>query len=62
MAQLIRWADQLILQGVAHENNESTASVTTMIRAVLDGVKVRTNDRLMFMSLFEWKWTLLETN
>ncbi|KAK2838238.1 hypothetical protein Q5P01_015450 [Channa striata] len=39
VAQLIRWADQVMLQGVAHDNKESTASVTTMIRAVLDGVK-----------------------
>ncbi|XP_026176666.1 rap guanine nucleotide exchange factor 1 [Mastacembelus armatus] len=39
VAQLIRWADQVILQGVAHNNKESTATVTTVIRAVLDGVK-----------------------
>ncbi|XP_039979137.1 rap guanine nucleotide exchange factor 1-like isoform X2 [Xiphias gladius] len=39
LAQLIHWADQVMLQGVAHDNKESTASVTTVIRAVLDGVK-----------------------
>ncbi|XP_070759837.1 rap guanine nucleotide exchange factor 1-like [Enoplosus armatus] len=39
VAQLIRWTDQVMLQGVAHDSKESTASVTTMIRAVLDGVK-----------------------
>ncbi|XP_049435668.1 rap guanine nucleotide exchange factor 1-like isoform X3 [Epinephelus fuscoguttatus] len=39
LAELIRWADQVMLQGVASSNKESTASVTTMIRAVLDGVK-----------------------
>lgn len=40
MAELIRWADQVILQGIAHDIKESTASVTTLIRAVLDGIKV----------------------
>ncbi|XP_035514874.1 rap guanine nucleotide exchange factor 1-like, partial [Morone saxatilis] len=39
VAQLIRWADQVMLQGVAPDNKESTASVPMMIRAVLDGVK-----------------------
>ncbi|XP_054467252.1 LOW QUALITY PROTEIN: rap guanine nucleotide exchange factor 1 [Anoplopoma fimbria] len=39
LAQLIRWADQLMLQGVAHGNKDSMASVTVVIRAVLDGVK-----------------------
>ncbi|XP_036955476.1 rap guanine nucleotide exchange factor 1-like isoform X1 [Acanthopagrus latus] len=39
VAQLIRWADQVMLQGVAPDNKESTASVTTVIRAVLDGIK-----------------------
>ncbi|XP_076586384.1 rap guanine nucleotide exchange factor 1-like isoform X2 [Chaetodon auriga] len=39
VAQLIRWADQVMLQGVVPDNKESTASVTTVIRAVLDGVK-----------------------
>lgn len=53
MAQLIRWADQVVLQGVVPDNKESTASVTAVIRAVLDGVKVRTNNYLVFVSLFE---------
>lgn len=39
LAQLIRWADQVML-GVAQDNEESTARVTTVIRAVLDEVKV----------------------
>nr|XP_046242395.1 rap guanine nucleotide exchange factor 1-like [Scatophagus argus] len=39
VAQLIRWVDQVMLQGVTHDNKESTASVTVVIRAVLDGVK-----------------------
>lgn len=41
VAELIRWADQVMLQGVAPDSKESTASVTTVIRAVLDGIKVR---------------------
>lgn len=41
VTQLIRWADQVILQGVVHHTEEeATPSVTTVIRAVLDGVKV----------------------
>ncbi|XP_070689843.1 rap guanine nucleotide exchange factor 1-like isoform X2 [Pempheris klunzingeri] len=39
VAQLIRWADQVMLQGVSHDNKESAASATTVIRVVLDGVK-----------------------
>ncbi|XP_068999720.1 LOW QUALITY PROTEIN: rap guanine nucleotide exchange factor 1-like [Embiotoca jacksoni] len=39
LAQLIRWADQVMLQGVSSDNKESTESVTTVIRAVLDCVK-----------------------
>ncbi|XP_029366131.1 rap guanine nucleotide exchange factor 1-like [Echeneis naucrates] len=39
LAKLIQWADQVMLRGNTHENKDSTASVTTMIRAVLDGVK-----------------------
>ncbi|XP_034397435.1 LOW QUALITY PROTEIN: rap guanine nucleotide exchange factor 1 [Cyclopterus lumpus] len=39
VAQLIHWADQVMLQGVAHGNKDSAASVTVVIRAVLDGVK-----------------------
>lgn len=42
VGQLIRWADQVMLQGVAHGDKDSVASVTVVIRAVLDGVKVRT--------------------
>ncbi|KAK9521931.1 hypothetical protein VZT92_018434 [Zoarces viviparus] len=39
LARLIRWADRVILRGVAHGNKDNTASVTVEIRAVLDGVK-----------------------
>ncbi|XP_068166361.1 rap guanine nucleotide exchange factor 1 isoform X2 [Antennarius striatus] len=36
MAQLIRWADQVMMKGITQESKDS---VTTVIRAVLDGVK-----------------------
>ncbi|XP_072243223.1 rap guanine nucleotide exchange factor 1-like [Leuresthes tenuis] len=39
LAQLIRWADQVMLQGISQDNEKSTESVTTVIRAVLNGVK-----------------------
>ncbi|KAM8886389.1 rap guanine nucleotide exchange factor 1-like isoform 2-T2 [Spinachia spinachia] len=39
LAQLIRWADQVMLRGIDHDNQDSAASVTLVIRAVLDGVK-----------------------
>lgn len=41
MTQLVRWADQVILQGIVqHTEEELTPSVTTIVRAVLDGMKV----------------------
>ncbi|XP_030579244.1 rap guanine nucleotide exchange factor 1-like [Archocentrus centrarchus] len=39
LAQLIRWADQVMLQSVSHDKKESTESVTKMIRTVLDNIK-----------------------
>ncbi|KAM3867582.1 rap guanine nucleotide exchange factor 1-like [Diretmus argenteus] len=40
LAQLIRWADQVMLRGnIDHNDKEAMATVTTVIRAVLDGVK-----------------------
>ncbi|XP_061585600.1 rap guanine nucleotide exchange factor 1-like [Cololabis saira] len=39
LAHLINWVDQVILQGVSHDNKESTESVTTVIRGVLNNVK-----------------------
>uniref|UniRef100_A0A672I7N5 CRK SH3-binding GNRP n=1 Tax=Salarias fasciatus TaxID=181472 RepID=A0A672I7N5_SALFA len=41
LANLIRWADQVMLDGIDLEDKENVASVTTVIKAVLDGVKVR---------------------
>ncbi|XP_017292094.1 rap guanine nucleotide exchange factor 1 [Kryptolebias marmoratus] len=39
VAQLIHWANQVMLQGVTQDDKESTESVTTVIRAVLNGAK-----------------------
>uniref|UniRef100_A0A672I9F6 CRK SH3-binding GNRP n=1 Tax=Salarias fasciatus TaxID=181472 RepID=A0A672I9F6_SALFA len=39
LANLIRWADQVMLDGIDLEDKENVASVTTVIKAVLDGVK-----------------------
>uniref|UniRef100_A0A673MEX8 CRK SH3-binding GNRP n=1 Tax=Sinocyclocheilus rhinocerous TaxID=307959 RepID=A0A673MEX8_9TELE len=40
LANLIRWSDQVMLEGVNLEDKETVATVTTVIKAVLDGVKV----------------------
>ncbi|KAM9393345.1 rap guanine nucleotide exchange factor 1 [Pholidichthys leucotaenia] len=39
LAQLISWADHVVLCSITHGNGQSTESVTTVIRAVLDNVK-----------------------
>ncbi|KAM4578534.1 rap guanine nucleotide exchange factor 1-like [Fundulus diaphanus] len=39
VAQLIRWVDQVMLQGVSQDKQESSDSVTTVIRGVLNGAK-----------------------
>ncbi|TRY64989.1 hypothetical protein DNTS_024655 [Danionella cerebrum] len=39
LANLIRWSDQVMLEGVDLEDKETIATVTTVIKAVLDGVK-----------------------
>ncbi|XP_067341092.1 rap guanine nucleotide exchange factor 1b isoform X5 [Channa argus] len=39
LANLIRWADQVMLDGIDLEDKENAASVTIVIKAVLDGVK-----------------------
>uniref|UniRef100_A0AAQ5Y9E9 CRK SH3-binding GNRP n=1 Tax=Amphiprion ocellaris TaxID=80972 RepID=A0AAQ5Y9E9_AMPOC len=39
LANLIRWADQVMLDGIDLEDKENVASVTAVIKAVLDGVK-----------------------
>lgn len=40
LANLIRWSDQVMLEGVNLEDKETVTTVTTVIKAVLDGVKV----------------------
>ncbi|XP_036384086.1 LOW QUALITY PROTEIN: rap guanine nucleotide exchange factor 1b [Megalops cyprinoides] len=39
LANLIRWSDQVMLEGVNLEDKETIVTVTTVIKAVLDGVK-----------------------
>nr|XP_023663751.1 rap guanine nucleotide exchange factor 1 isoform X8 [Paramormyrops kingsleyae] len=39
LANLIRWSDQVMLEGVNQEDKEAISTVTTVIKAVLDGVK-----------------------
>lgn len=40
LANLIRWADQVMLDGIDLDDQENVASVKNVIKAVLDGVKV----------------------
>ncbi|KAL0965164.1 hypothetical protein UPYG_G00277580 [Umbra pygmaea] len=39
LANLIRWSDQVMLDGIDLEDKENAVAVTTVIKAVLDGVK-----------------------
>ncbi|XP_029108722.1 rap guanine nucleotide exchange factor 1b isoform X11 [Scleropages formosus] len=39
LANLIRWSDQVMLEGVNLEDKETIVTVTAVIKAVLDGVK-----------------------
>uniref|UniRef100_A0A3Q2P6L2 CRK SH3-binding GNRP n=1 Tax=Fundulus heteroclitus TaxID=8078 RepID=A0A3Q2P6L2_FUNHE len=39
LANLIRWADQVMLDGIDLDDKESVVAVTSVIKAVLDGVK-----------------------
>ncbi|XP_056146183.1 rap guanine nucleotide exchange factor 1b isoform X5 [Lampris incognitus] len=39
LANLIRWSDQVMLDGIDLEDKENVIAVTTVIKAVLDGVK-----------------------
>ncbi|MFT7815494.1 rap guanine nucleotide exchange factor 1 isoform X3 [Arapaima gigas] len=39
LANLIRWSDQVMLEGVNLEDKETIITVTSVIKAVLDGVK-----------------------
>uniref|UniRef100_A0A673LGF0 CRK SH3-binding GNRP n=1 Tax=Sinocyclocheilus rhinocerous TaxID=307959 RepID=A0A673LGF0_9TELE len=39
LANLIRWSDQVMLEGLNLEDKETVTTVTTVIKAVLDGVK-----------------------
>ncbi|XP_051537385.1 rap guanine nucleotide exchange factor 1-like [Myxocyprinus asiaticus] len=39
LANLIRWSDQVMLEGVDFDDKDTVATVTTVIKGVLDGVK-----------------------
>ncbi|GAA6100918.1 rap guanine nucleotide exchange factor 1 isoform X1 [Tachysurus ichikawai] len=39
LANLIRWSDQVMLEGVNLEDKDTVSNVTSIIKAVLDGVK-----------------------
>ncbi|CAL8326509.1 unnamed protein product [Boreogadus saida] len=39
LANLIRWSDQVMLDGIDLDDKENVVAVTTVIKAVLDGVK-----------------------
>ncbi|XP_067106011.1 rap guanine nucleotide exchange factor 1b isoform X4 [Osmerus mordax] len=39
LANLIRWSDQVMLDGIDLEDKDNVVAVTTVIKAVLDGVK-----------------------
>lgn len=41
LANLIRWSDQVMLEGIDLDDKDTVTTVTTVIKAVLDGVKVR---------------------
>lgn len=41
LGNLIRWSDQVMLEGVNSEDKEVVNTVKGVIKAVLDGVKVR---------------------
>uniref|UniRef100_A0AAR2LW05 Rap guanine nucleotide exchange factor (GEF) 1b n=1 Tax=Pygocentrus nattereri TaxID=42514 RepID=A0AAR2LW05_PYGNA len=40
LANLIRWSDQVMLEGIDLDDKDTVTTVTTVIKAVLDGVKV----------------------
>ncbi|KAL0163359.1 hypothetical protein M9458_042755, partial [Cirrhinus mrigala] len=39
LANLIRWSDQVMLEGIDLDDKDTVTTVTTVIKAVLDGVK-----------------------
>lgn len=41
LANLIRWSDQVMLEGIDLDDKDTVTTVTTVIKGVLDGVKVR---------------------
>lgn len=60
LANLIRWADQVMLDGIDLEDKENVASVTSVIKAVLDGVKVGENKCWLFFFYISTSVVLLQ--
>ncbi|RLW00509.1 hypothetical protein DV515_00008795, partial [Chloebia gouldiae] len=50
LANLIRWSDQVMLEGVNSEDKEMVTTVKDVIKAVLDGVKIGEGLGGLFMS------------
>uniref|UniRef100_A0A8C8M226 CRK SH3-binding GNRP n=1 Tax=Oncorhynchus tshawytscha TaxID=74940 RepID=A0A8C8M226_ONCTS len=46
LANLIRWSDQVMLDDIDLDDKDNVVAVTTVIKAVLDGVKVRRDGHL----------------
>lgn len=55
LANLIRWSDQVMLEGVNSEDKEMVTTVKDVIKAVLDGVKVREASYRKHTSLYSRK-------
>lgn len=49
LANLIRWSDQVMLEGVNSEDKEMVTTVKGVIKAVLDGVKVHEKNIVNYM-------------
>lgn len=49
LANLIRWSDQVMLEGVNSEDKEMVTTVKDVIKAVLDGVKVHETNTVNFI-------------
>lgn len=59
LANLIRWSDQVMLEGINSEDKEMVTTVKDVIKAVLDGVKVHETNIVNFI-IKSIKWCVLE--
>uniref|UniRef100_A0AAR2K5T0 CRK SH3-binding GNRP n=1 Tax=Pygocentrus nattereri TaxID=42514 RepID=A0AAR2K5T0_PYGNA len=62
LANLIRWSDQVMLEGIDLDDKDTVTTVTTVIKAVLDGVKVSCSEVFVFVyfNLHECEMPLTE--